>query len=206
MKILPVLFILLFPSLASAACHVYFMPAVSTSDFVQPKYSFSTSGSFIPFGGQGIYLAAADIGSTEDAALTANADVTAVPDNLDQQIGAGALAKIQTALENRNIPAGWLTAATTYRSALRTIVNMFKFFQKFIAVTHITVPVITGAITLNSTFNSLSAANRQRLIDTATALSFDTSGLTGAATMRQILKAIADQYGSPPVVLGCVTI
>lgn len=203
-------FLILFlaiPSSAEAVCHLYFVPAIGAGSDADPRTPKYATGSGFPwaamdFGMQPIFLVAADVDAATDTTVSAQADVIRVPDNLDATLG-GQLATVQTGLENRNIPAGWLTSGTTYRTALRTVTNMFRFLQRFPAVTQITAPLLDGSVNLDLQFNNLSATNQQRLIDTADSFGFDTSGLSGTTTLRTILKNVADQFVSVGFQLGC---
>jgi len=118
--------------------------------------------------------------------------VTKIPDNLDNAIG-GALTTVQNALETRKIPANWVTNVMTYRFVVRKVLAVFRFMQRFVGVTQVMSAFLSGTVTLDTTFADLSATNRQRLLDTAASLNLDTSGFTGASTLRQILKGVADQ-------------
>jgi hypothetical protein len=192
--------------------HLYLLPMVTKAfpplgNSRVPKYI--TDGPYAAYaisdyGFQGWCLCAADISDATQTALLLNADVTKIPDNLDQQIGA-ALATVQAVLEGANIPAGWVTIGMTYRTMLWIILADFKFMQRFLGVTQVLNAFLSGAVTLDTTFGSLSALNRQRLLDTAASLKLDTAGFTGASTLRQILKGVADQMAGP-VVLGGITI
>ena len=169
-----------------------------------PKY-VDTNFSLMPYGKQNIALVAADVEDAVDTAISANADVRRLPDDLDQQLGA-ATAAVQAALESRNLPAGWVLSTMTYRQVLKVLIGCMQFLRRFAGVTQIATPFIGGAVTLNTQFNQLSALNRQRLLTVAATFNLNTSGLGGTNTLRQILKNVADQLNWPEVKLGGITI
>jgi hypothetical protein len=83
---------------------------------------------------------------------------------------------------------------------------MFAFFQRYRGLTGTTGPLLGGTVTLNTQFNQLPGGVRADLIATAADMGFDTSGLSGTNTIRQILKTMADQWGSRQITLGGITI
>lgn len=211
---------------AFGACHIYFVPALGIGSFLDPRRPvkvdraagtiqvgatiYTTSNTFtwsaMDYGFQPVFLIAADLLDTQDTAISSQTDVIKIPDNLDNTIGA-ALATVRSKLESKNLPSSWITSGMTYRSAVRSLTHMMMFLQRFGALHKITTPLFNGStITLDTTFGSLSQANRDRLAETAASMSLNTTGVTGATTMRQILKGMADQFANVPIVLGCATI
>jgi hypothetical protein len=160
----------------------------------------------VDYGFQPFMLVAADVDGATDTAATAQPDVTRIPDNLDQLIGAGALSAVQTALENRNIPAGWVTAALSYRTVVRTIWGFFAFIQRYSVVSGNTNPILAASINLDTQFNQLPSGAQTNLQNTATSLGLSSAGLTGTSTLRQILKNISDQWGQRAFTVGGITI
>lgn len=193
------------------AWHLYLLPMIDSGNPRMgrvPKYilGVATSAAVSPFGFQGDCLCAADVTNPLDAAIASNPDASKIPDNLDATLGAGAVATVQGILEARNIPAQWVTGALTWRRLLRIVWAIFTFVTRFATVNQITTAFLSGGITLDTTFASLSAQNRQRLLDTAADMNFNTDGFTGASTLRQILKGVADQWGEREFELGGIRI
>lgn len=181
----------------------YFIPTQGTgtsTDPRRPKYLDGKSYSAMDDGFEPQMLVYGEFDAATDTALTANSDVTAVPVNLDQTLSAGAVNTVQTALENRNIPAGWISTALTYRQVLRTIAGFFRFFQRFNAI-HGNVRVLATG-TLDLTVSQMPVSVRTDLAATADSLGFDRSAVTGATTVRALLKGMADQFGATPVQIG----
>jgi len=195
-----------------AAWHLYLVPVIGDGkiriDPRMPKYltALGVQWSLVDYGFQPVALVAANVDSGTDTALQANADVTRIPDNLDQLLGAGAVNAVQTALENRNIPAGWVTQALSYRTVLRTIWGFFAFVQRYSFISGNTSPIIAAAVNLDTQFNQLPSGAQTNLQSTATSLGLSSAGLTGASTLRQILKNISDQWGQRSFTLGGIVI
>jgi len=191
--------------------HLYFIPIMGTgakSDPRRPKYltSLGVPWGMMDYGFQPVALVAADVDGATDISLSANADAHRLPDDLDQPIGATALAIIQNALETRNLPAEWIISTLSYRQVLRTVLGFFAFFQRFATVANTTALLLGGAVTLNTQLNQLSAAARQNLRDTATSLGLDISGVAATSTVRAVLKNVADQWGQRSVTIGGIAI
>lgn len=191
------------------AWHLYIMPISGSgtkADPRRPKYELPGEWCMSDYGFQPVALVAADVDDPTDAALAANADVTKIPDNLDQQLGPGAVTAVQNALENRNLPAGWVAQALTYRQVLRTIYGFFAFLQRFSVISGNTNPVIGGSVTLETQFNQLPASARQSLRDTASSFGLDISGLSVTSPIRSILKSFADQWGQRSFSIGGIQV
>lgn len=189
---------------------LYFMPTgTNARGAVIAKYTntFTAAGfsvSMIRFGDNPHGLVFSPCDAATDTSVSANVDVQRLPDNLDANPGAGAVTAIQTFLENNNIPAGWVTTALTWRTIVRDVVSMFLFVQRYNGIGG--PAVFTGAVTLNSTFASLPLAVRVALQQAAAAQNFDTSSLSGASTLRQILRAMGLQWGAQPILIGGLSI
>lgn len=199
------------PAIANAAWHLYLVPIVGGGTDADPrtaKYlpALGVKWGMIDYGFQPFALAAADVDGATDTSLQANGDVTKIPDNLDNLLGAGAVSAVQTALENRNIPAGWVTSALSYRTVLRTIWGFFAFLQRYAVISHNTNPIMVSSINLDTQFNQLPSNAQTNLINTAASLGLSSAGITGTSTIRQILKNISDQWGQQAFTVGGITI
>lgn len=150
----------------------------------------------IRYGDDGAFIVWADVTPTQHTALAANADLVALPANTTNTVGAN-LTTVQSALESFNIPADWVTSGMTYRQVLRGVATLFQFAQMFHGRGY--GKLIQAGVTLDTQFNALPQGVKNALLDTAQALNYDTSGLTGAITVRQILRLMAQQWGSAPV-------
>lgn len=204
---------------AQVSWHLYIVPIVGTGtagDNRRAKYAFTPDAngnlvlnfqhSAMDYGTQPIMLMAANVTNAVDATLSAEADVQKIPDNLDAQIGGAALSIVQNALENRNLPSGWVTQSMTYRELLRTVGGFFAFMQRYNVVSGTNDLLMGGSVNLNTQFNQLPQPVRQALQATALDLNLNTTGMSGTTTLRVILKNIADQWGQRVIVLGGITI
>lgn len=189
------------------AWHLYLVPIVGSGTLENPRRpKYLIHYSMIDYGFQPVALAASDVDEATDAALQINADVHRLPDDLDQPIGPVALAIVQDALETRNLPAQWVTNDVTYRVLLRTLFGFFSFVQRYAAVSNTTALLLGGAVNLNTRINQLPASVRQNLQVTATDLGLSSTGISGATTIRQVLKNLADQWGQRPYSVGGISI
>lgn len=180
---------------------IYIMPIVGTGalgDARRPKYRntlFPTlQWSMFDYGNEPwCIVGIQDVPPATDTALNQNADVFELPANLDQTMGTtGVRNTVRNRLESVNMPGTWIQTATTYREVVRFIGGVCQFAQRYQGL--VGGLWFTGAVTLDSTFNSLSAAVHQGILDTAASFNFDTTSFTGTSTLRAILKSAGDQY------------
>jgi len=135
-----------------------------------------------------------DVPPATDTALNGNADVFEAPANLDVTMGNTATRNLwRNRLEGVNIPGTWIQTTTTAREVIRFIGACCQFAQRYQGGS-CGGQWFTAGVTLDDTFGSLSAAVQQCIIEAATSFGFDTSALTGASTLRQVIKSAADQY------------
>lgn len=186
---------------------IYFMPIIGDGtklDPRRPKYRSDLDGlnwSMMDFGLEPVcIISVTDVPALTHASLVANLDVRSAPSNLDQQIGA-ATATVKTFLESTlGIPSNWIQSSDTYRKDIRIICAMFQFLQRLSS--NLSTRLLSGGVDLDTRFNQLSANTRQQLINAADSFNFDTSSLSGTSTIRQILKAMADQWGAREMLLN----
>lgn len=189
------------------AFRIYFMPVIGTgasrADGRRPKYDdtdlLGITWSMMDFGNEPFCIVAADVTPSQHTTLAAHADVLSPPADLDQQIGLQ-LTTVQNALETANMPANWVQSTHTYRTVVRAAAAFCQFMQRLQAF--YTGKIFTGGVTLSTTFGSLPAGVRTVLIATANDLNFNTSSLSGSSTLRQIIKAMGDQWPSLEITLG----
>lgn len=181
------------------ALRFYVVPKVGTGasmeDPLRPKYipELGQLWSAMDYGKEGTMLAAADVTSAQHTALAANADVTAIPAALDSTVTNGALTTIRAQLEALKIPAGWVTTAHTYRQVVGAVGRIFMLMQRFDGMFR-RVFFETG-IQLDTRMNQLTAGQRQALQQAADSFGLNSSTVTGATTVRQVLKIWIDQMG-----------
>lgn len=152
------------------------------------------------FGLEPTALIAADVDTTQHALLAAQPDVTALPLNLDNQLGVS-LATVQAQLEALRIPADNLLATHTYRQVVRAVVAIFAVAQRFNGRHGTGGRLFPSGITLATVLSDLPLAARQNLQAAAEDLGYDYSGLTLASSLREVLKKLASQQ-APFTMLG----
>lgn len=188
---------------------LYLMPLVDTTyrgaPARFPKYADTLRASGIDYramdyGREPVCLVRApNIDATTHAALVADTTVAAFPADLTQSVGAQ-LANVRQALEDRNIPGGQLVqAGTTYRQIVRAIIIIFQLAQRLDGLGF---RLFGSGVTLDTTYSALPQAMKTALVQMATDFNFETSAITGASTLRQILKAMFDQWPASDVFLG----
>ncbi len=187
---------------------VYLMPYVLTGTGApgprgvarRPKYIDSLPGirlTAIQYAQEPVCLLVADTDAAMHASLTANADVRAFPDNLDNLVTAGNRTAIVNALEAANVPAHWVANGQTFRIVLRRLAGMFSLLQnvhgrglRFLQAS------------LDAQISALPANVRQAMQEASAYLQLDTTGITGTTTLRAALAQIGAQFDAKPV-RGC---
>jgi hypothetical protein len=198
---------------------LYLVPMQTLNNQRFPKYF---SGRFNPnplpeladlysvwqaFGAEPVFfICAPAISTPQHNVLSANIDVLAVPQDLDQPVSALALSTLQTKLEGFNIPADWMVAnSMTYRECVRLVYRMFQLADRFYGISN-GQSMFGSGVTLNTRWNQIPIGPRNLLQQIATEWGINTSGVTGQTTVRQLLKLIADQMRDDPIIMGGVTI
>lgn len=191
---------------AQKADRIYLMPIGGDGTKAtprRPKYfaSFDGAGwSMMDYGQEPACVVHAEsLSASAQTSIEGNADVFAIPVDLNTAIG-GKLTAFQTALDALNIPSQQLTSGQTYMSALRSIGLIFQVMQRFNGVLPGT-KVFTGGATGDSKINQLPAGTRTGFSDAITSLGFIQPN--AATTVRVALKDLADQFKpSFPVAVG----
>ena len=184
---------------------VYLMPRIggglTAQDARRPKYLSIYAGALnaaIHYGPEPYCMVVADVDAGTHTAIVANADVRAIPEDLNSTITNGARTTIITTLESGGIPGQWVTNGMTYRVLVRRLAGMFFLLQN-----------VSGRkfrllqIALDDPVSALPANARQAMSDAADTLELDSSGITGATTLRAALANIGSQFAARPLlVLG----
>lgn len=191
--------------------HLYIVPAIGVGtklDPRRPKYikALEVEWGGIDYGFQPVFLVAADVTTLQHAGIIAQVDAAALPDDLEATSSAAEVLATQNFLEAIHIPAGWITTALTWRQIGRTVVGFFTFMKRLAAFAG-PVQIIDGiTVNLGTQFNELSLARRQALVNAAASLNYDTSSLSATSTLRDMLKAMSDQWVSVPTFIGEITL
>ena len=187
-----------------------------TPDEREPKYVYTDEllagiqWSGMDYGIRPVFfLAVYDPTSAQHTELNGKPDVFAIPPggvantNLDQAVGSAALTLTRTAMELLFIPAGWVTAATTWRQVLAASLRMCQFMQRLHGMYNLDLG-LQVSMSLNVTLGSLPAELRTQLADVVDSFGWDRSGITGSWTLRQFLKWVGEQF-TAPVYFGGMT-
>lgn len=189
----------------------YLLPIIGTgthADPRKPKYQASilpgVTWGMMDYGLMPVCIFVADVTAQQHSDMIANADVRAIPANLDSTVGGGAVSTTRNFLEALSIPGNWVGASDTWRSILRGTAGLFQFAQRVYG--EFGVMLIDETRTLDTTWNQLPQAAKDILLSTATELGIDTSQATGNTTLRQIYKAFGDAWGDKTFLFGSFTL
>jgi hypothetical protein len=206
--------VLLFAASAAAQTEMryYVVPRSGTGQFptpYEPKYfNQFADPSALPFVGtmdyglENVFLVAADLTPAQHTAVTANADVLAVPSPIDANVSALALPTVQAKLEAGNIPADWVTTAMTYQQVLSRVLRLVTLMQRFNGLFG---RLFAGGATLDTRINQLPVNARNALVSAAQSLGADTSTIQGTTLLRTALVIVADQLFPSGLPFGGVT-
>lgn len=157
----------------------------------QPKYVEALAPgrrwSMMEYGWEDLALVAIDATAPEIAAIEAKADALKLPDDLDQAIGAGALTTVRQRLRQRNIPASWISSATTWREALRVTLAIFLLLQSLKKHTVSTVKLFSQ-ISLDTTWGTIPEVWRGRILEGLALLGANSGAIQDADTIEEILQ------------------
>ena len=162
---------------------------------IRPKYiadAIVGPWQAMDYGQEDWMLVAADVTPTEHSTIAANADVVAVPANLNNTVGAQ-LGTVQSKLEAANIPADWVTSGMTYRIVLKWTIRIILLMQRFHGLDGAAARFFNSGLTLDSTVSDLPVAVRQRLAAAAARWNLDITGITGSTTIRAALRYLGQQ-------------
>jgi hypothetical protein len=152
------------------------------------------------FGLEPTALLAANLTAGQVSTLAGLSDVTMIPANLDNTLGAQR-ATVAAALESLHIPGDALTNGTTYRQVVRGVIAIFQVAQRFHGRLGANGRIFPAGITLSTTLGDLSQSVRNELQAAAEELGYSYAGLTLSSTLRDVLKALANQQ-APGTLLG----
>ena len=132
-----------------------------------------------------LYLVHADLDAATEAILGANTDFFIVPP-LASLLTVGQVTAIQARLEALGVPAHWISTELTWRQVLRGVATICQLAGRA------RVSIVTANLDLR--LNQIPVATRTAIQDAAVSLGFSLTGVTGATTVRQALRALATQW------------
>jgi hypothetical protein len=192
---------------------VYLMPVISVDMPIGPggalrpvkeaKYASLIMGgkTRLRYDPEPACLLIADTTAGEHAAVIANSDVRAFPDNLDTAVTNGARTAIVNALEALSIPAQWVANGQTFRAVLRRLAGILQLSQ---AVHGRGLRFLQAS--LDSPISALPVGVRQAMQAAAAQLEVSTTGITLSTTVRQALAAIGAQFEARPLLVRGVAL
>lgn len=183
---------------------VYIMPMITGGGkggvARKPKYT-PTGWACIPYGSENVCIMSANVDAATHSTISSDAQVSALPTNLNNNLTTGAVNQAQTFFDNLNIPSQWVSTSITYTQLIRNTGRIFEIAQCFEGSIG---KLFVGGVTLSTQFQNLPTNVKSVLQNIAISRGWDTSGLTATSTVRQILKFMADQFTDPIQLLGVV--
>lgn len=156
------------------------------------------------YGMENVCILVADVTVAQHNILSAQTDVLSAPQNIDNNLNAGAVTTVKNFLELLHIPANWVTTAHTYRDVLRLIGWLFQFMQRVHGIFQ--EKLFIAPNTLSTTYGQLSVGMQAALLQAAQSFAFNTTGLQASTTLRVILKNLADQFNARSLDAGLMVI
>lgn len=130
----------------------------------------------------------------------------ATQDNIDDQLTAGQANAAKTIFEASFIPNLFINEGDTRREVIRGVVGMFMFSQRMEGMfgEGWRAKAQAAGMTLNSTWQDFPQVLKDALITVRDDRGWTNAelGVTNTSTMREILKAISDQFESMPITMG----
>jgi len=191
---------------------LYIVPIVrNTRNERVPKYfgdgqtTVASDWSGMDYGLEDWMVVGGDLTVTEDAAVVGMPDAFAVPFDLSAALTSPQVTAVQNKLEAINVPAGWVNTSLKWIEVVRSVLGMFTLMQRYHGL-HGGNGVFTGGVALSTTIGALPVAVRNDFTAAAVSLGLNVSGITGTTTLRQALKALADQLSQMAYHFGTVTL
>lgn len=185
------------------AFRFYIVPTIGAGTFLdprRPKYfgdgTVSGVWAAMDYGREPRMIVGADLSAADDTTLEGQADVLALPVDLDQTLTAGQVTAVQNKLEAINLPSAWVNTTRTWRYVLKAVLGIMAFMQRFCGMQQ--AALFSGTVSLDTTFNQLPVAVRNKLQQAAVSMGLDTTGLSGSTPIRTILRNVGQQLEQQP--------
>lgn len=143
---------------------------------------------------------AVDATNAQHTTLNGKPGAIQFPANLDATPTAQQRTTVKDALESQNIPSGWVGAGDTWRSILRGVTGIFLSMQRVTGIVG-TDPAEWG-VTLDTTFDAFPAEVQDAF--TLAAQELGAASIPASATLRAILRTMADRWEERPILFGFV--
>ena len=160
-----------------------------------------SNSAVIHYGPEPYSIVMSDVSAAEHSAVMANADVRAIPEDLDSTITNAQRVTITSTLEGASIPAQWVTNGMAYRVFVRRLAGIFEILQR---VHGRKLSFLQAA--LDDPISALPLNVRQAFAAGAADAQLDTTGITLSTTLRAALANIGSQYANRPLTYRGVTL
>lgn len=130
-------------------------------------------------------------------------NVIATASNIDTQINATQRNNIRSIVEDLQIPAQWVNVGDTRRQLARGLANIFLFANRVEGITGngLRESFQNAGVNLNSQWSDLPQGVKNMFQSVADTDNVDTSSVTAATTVRQIMATFSAKWESTPIQL-----
>jgi len=128
----------------------------------------------------------------------------ATPQNIDNQLSAGQASAAKTIFELHGIPGEFINAGDTPRDVIRGVVGMFLFSQRMETKfgRGFKQKAQQYGINFNTQYVEFPQALKNEFIAVRDDHGWSNLGLTNQSTLRQILKAVSQQFEQTPIFIS----
>lgn len=199
-------------SASEGAVRAYLMPTVLTvpEGFVVPKYN--TELRSVPGMSTGVVsfrqtmwciVVANGIDQATIDVIEADPDVYAFPEDLSGDVGNEKSA-LQSAFDTAGLVTDALNPQLSWRESLRLMIQQALVYKRL--AFYLQGEFFVGGVTLNTPWNSLSAARQSALTSIGNEYGMDVTTLSGSNSVKQIIKALSEQWEQTPFNIAGVSI
>ena len=181
---------------------IYVMPMITGGGAggtgLRPKYR-PPGYAAITCGPETVCMLSANVDAATHTTISSDVEVSALPSNLAANMSASAVTTAVAFLDLHVIPSQWVSTSITYGQFVSTLGKIFQVFNLFAGKAG---SIFTSGVTLATQYSALPLATKTALTDIAVFQGWDTTGITGSTTLRQIFKFMADKFPATLSLLG----
>lgn len=186
--------------------------SIRVIDGFRPKYISNRKDlckGWLDIGFEPYFLVVISMTVEQRDSLAAQLDVVSFPQDIDNSIpNQATLDLVVSRLETRHIPANWITLSTTWRQVLRAILTCTLLYQRWEPLFGGTLfetdvdfdKTVGNGVTKRE--NDIPLLVRDKLIILADSFQMDKSGFTRNSTLREVLRAMYQQW-TGDYLIGC---
>jgi hypothetical protein len=179
----------------------YILPEIQIGNISAPKYfkTFLSPPGYVlvdskSYGVEPYFIIAANLNITDHSTLSAQIDVFSFPEDIDEQVSLNIIELFDKINASKNI----LTVTTTYREALRFLLNLFHVAQMIdIPLREENKKIFTQENDRNSGISGLSIRTKKHLDDELDRAKINRSGIRSNSSMIDALHMAAIQLPNP---------